>query len=259
MTVTVDQPGLVGPASLGYDLDPVGAGSEHQRKGHRRLVRRILSEGGLVFLAFFGLYLAVGAVLDFHYLTFQDDAYSRAANGFYVFSSRDPHLAAIGFVWNPGMSIADIVPLLFNQFWRPLATHLYAASIVSSACMAGAVYQVRCILLDWGVARALRLVLVVVLALNGMVLYYGGNGMSEGLYLFTLVASSCYLLRWMRDDDLASLVYSASALGICYLVRNEAVGAAFLGGLLVLGVGFARATATKGPAGVGGIDRLGHL
>ncbi|MDP9073845.1 MAG: hypothetical protein M3N98_06635 [Actinomycetota bacterium] len=188
----------------------------------------------------FALYLAVAIVLDFRYLTFNGDAASRMANGFYVLYSRDPHLAAIGFVWNPGTSIADMVPLLFYHLWTPLASHMFAASLVSALSMAGAIYQVRCTLAEWGVPRLPRLVLVVLLALNAMIVYYGGNGMSEGLYLFTLLATCRYLLRWMRDDDLGSLVYAAIALGVCYIVRNEAVGPALIGGAAVLGVSFAR-------------------
>jgi hypothetical protein len=194
----------------------------------------------VTFALSFGVYLAVAVLLDFHYLTFNGDAASRLANGFYVLYSGDPHLAAIGFVWNPGTSIADLVPLLFYHLWTPLASHMFAASLVSAAAMAGGVYQVWSTLLEWGVLKGPRLVLAALFSLNGMVLYYGGNGMSEGLYLFTLLASCRYLLRWIRRGDLTSLVYSATALGLCYIVRNEAVGPAFLGGLLVVGIGYLR-------------------
>jgi hypothetical protein len=184
--------------------------------------------------------LVVAVLLDFHYLAFNGDAAARMANGFYVLYSRDPHLAAVGFVWNPGMSIADMVPLLFYHLWTPLATHMFAASLVSAACMAGVVHQVRCTLAEWGVARTPRLILVAFLALNAMVVYYGGNGMSEGLYLITLVATARYLLRWLRQDDLGSLVYAAISLGLCYLARNEAVAPAILAGPVVLAVGYLR-------------------
>ena len=193
----------------------------------------------------FALYLVVGVLLDFHYLSFNGDAFSRMANGFYVLYSRDPHLAAIGFVWNPGTSIADLVPLLLYHLWTPFASHMFAASLVSAASMAGAVYQVRCTLAEWGVSRAPRLVLVAVLALNAMIVYYGGNGMSEGLYLFTLVASCRYLLRWLRDDDLRSMTYAAVALGACYLVRSEAVAPAIFAGVVVVGVSFSRKSSTR--------------
>ena len=206
----------------------------------RGTFRRISSEGGIVAILAFSIYITVGVLLDFHFNTFNGDAVSRMANGFYVLYSRDPHLASIGFVWNPGTSIADLVPLLFYPLWHPLASHMVAASLVSAACMAGAVYQLRAILAEWGVQRAPRLVLVAIFAVNGMIVYYGGNGMSEGLYLFTLVATSRYLLRWIRNDDLASLVYSATALGLCYLARNEAVAPAFLAGLVVLGISMLR-------------------
>ncbi len=185
-------------------------------------------------------YLVSGALLDFRYQTFALDAVSRLANGFYVLYSGDPHLAAVGFVWNPGSSIADDIPLLFYHLWTPLATHISAATLVSSVAMAGMVYQVWCTLKEWGVTRAPRLVIVVILALNGMILYYGANGMSEALYLFTLVATCGYLLRWLRDDDLASLVYAGVSLGFCYLVRNEASFPAALAGAVVLVVGFIR-------------------
>ena len=62
-----------------------------------------------------------------------------------------------------------------------------------------------------------------------MILLYAGNGMSEGLYLFTLLASTRYLLRWIRGGDLRSLAYAAVALAFSYLTRNEAAMAAVLG------------------------------
>jgi hypothetical protein len=206
-------------------------------------LRKLVSEGGLAFLIPCALYVTVGALLDFRYLSFNGDAVARMANGFYVLYSRDPHLAAIGFVWNPGTSIADLVPLLFYHLWTPLASHMFAGSLMSASCMAGCVYQVRCTLTEWGVARATRLVLVTILALNGMIVYYGGNGMSEGLYLFTLVATGRYLLRWLQNNDLHSLVYAATALGACYLARNEAVAPALAAGAVVFGVAAARSSA----------------
>ncbi len=65
-------------------------------------------------------------------------------------------------------------------------------------------------------------------------MYFSGNGMSEALYLFTMILTSRYLLRWLRRGDLQSLVYSAAALGVAYLARNEAVGSAVLAGPAVM-------------------------
>ncbi len=215
------------------------------RRHRAALRRRLQSDGGIVFGVVAVVYLACGSILAFHYHTFFGDAVSRMANGFYVLYSRDPHLAAIGFVWNPLQSIADIVPLLFYHLWPALATRDLAGTAVSSLCMAGATYQLLCAFREWGVPRVARLVLVVLFALNPMILFYGANGMSEALYLFTLIAVCRYLARWLRDDDAKSLGYAGVALGLCYLTRNEAVAPALTAGALVVGVGFHRAAGAR--------------
>jgi hypothetical protein len=225
MTMIADSP----PALHGSDTEtstttvtPQGGG-RRSRSWTRRWGRRVASEGGVVVILSCALYLAVALILDFKTLSFNGDAVARMANGFYVLYSRDPHLAAIGFVWNPLQSLLDIVPLLFKDLWPALASHNMAGSIVSVLCMVGAVHQTRAALREWGVARAPRLVITALFALNPMILLYSGNGMSEALYLFTLVATTRYLTRWIHQDDLRSLVYAAVALGFCYLARNEAV------------------------------------
>jgi len=213
---------------------------------HRHSLRRhLLSEGGIAFVSVAVLYLTCGSVLAFHYHAFFGDAVARMANGFYVLYSRDPHLAAIGFVWNPLQSVADIVPLLFYHVWPALATRDMAGTIVSSLCMAGAAYQLLAAFREWGVARAPRLVLVVLFALNPMVVFYGANGMSEALYLFTLVAVCRYVARWLRNDDASSLAFAALALGLCYLARNEAVAPAITAGVLIVAVSFHRASGSR--------------
>ena len=199
----------------------------------RSLGRRLVTEGRIVFLLALGVYLVVAILLDFKYRTFALDSFSRMANGFYIIYSRDPHLSAVGFVWDPLTSVADMVVLTGNHLWPALSHNNMAGSLVSSLAMAGAVYQLCAALREWGVSRIPRLVLTAFFALNPMIVYYGANGMSEGLFLFTLMASTRYLLRWMHDGDLRSLAYGAVALGFCYLTRNEAALAALLGGVAV--------------------------
>jgi len=185
-------------------------------------------------------------LLDFKYLIFPGDAMARMANGFYVLFSRDPHLAAIGFVWTPLTSIFDLFFLLFKGIWPALATHDVAGSLTTVCAMAGTVYQLRAILAEWGVARAPRLVLVALFALNPMILYYSANGMSEALYLFTLTAATRYLLQWMRNPaGQRSIVYAAAMLALAFLGRNEAVAAAGLGSALVVAVVFRRTPGTR--------------
>jgi hypothetical protein len=201
---------------------------------------RHLNEARLVCLTVGVLYAAVAWALDFKYHVYPPDAVSRMANGFYVLYSRHPHLAAIGFVWNPLQSICDMVPLLAWNIWPAVARHDVAGSLVSVVCMTGAVHQLRAGLAEAGVQRPARLVLTALFALNPMILYYSGNGMSEALYLFTALATCRYLWRWFTRRDLRSLVYSAVALGLCYLARNEAVAIALTAGILVVLTTFRR-------------------
>ncbi len=203
--------------------------------------RRLISEGRVVFLLAFALYLTVAVLLDFKYRTFAGDAFSRMANGFYVLYSRDPHLAAIGFIWTPLQSVADLVFLLGNHLWPALSHNDMAGSLVSALAMAGAAYQILSALREWGVSHIPRLVLTACFALNPMILYYAGNGMSEGLYIFTLVASTRYLLRWVHRGDLRSLAYAAVVLAFSYLTRNEAAGAAMAGAVVVGTISYWRA------------------
>ena len=87
-----------------------------------------------------------------------------------------------------------VLPLLaFNTLWPPLAANDVAGSLVSALAMAGAVYQLWALVREWGISLLPRLVLVAVFALNPMIVYYAANGMSEGLYLFTMVATVRYL------------------------------------------------------------------
>jgi len=186
------------------------------------------------------VYFTAAILLDFVYLSFVDDAVSRLANGYYVLYSRDPHLAAIGFVWTPLTSIADLVPLLLKGIWPALSTHMFSASFVTIVSMLGAVHQVRCTLEEWGLGRAARLTLTLLFAFNPMMVFFAANGMSEALYVFALVATTRYLLRWTRGEDLRSLVYAATALALGYLARNESALAALLSACFVVWLSYVR-------------------
>jgi hypothetical protein len=221
------------------DVRPIDSG-EGRSDAHR-----VIREGRVIFFLALVLYVMIAVLLDFKYHAFTGDAFSRMANGFYILYSRDQHLAAVGFVWTPLQSLADLVFLLGNHLWPALSHNNMAGSLVSALAMAGAVYQIRSALLEWGLSRMPRLVLTACFALNPMILFYAGNGMSEGLFLFTLVVSARYLLRWMHRGDLPSLAYAGVALGFCYLTRNEAAGAAVLGTVAVGAVSYWRAAGRR--------------
>jgi hypothetical protein len=213
-----------------------------QQDENRRVSRfqRLASEGGIVYLLSLAIFLTIAVLLDFTYKTYPGDAVSRMANGFYIVYSRDPHLAAFGFVWTPLVSLVDLVFLLGDHVWPALAHNDMAGSLTSALAMAGATHQLRAALREWGVGRTSRLLLTTFFVVNPMILFYGGNGMSEALFLFTLTASTRYLLRWIHAEDLRSLAYAATALGFSYLTRNEAAAAIVAGGVVVALVSYWR-------------------
>jgi hypothetical protein len=186
-----------------------------------------------------------GAILVFHYASFNGDAQARVANAYYVLFSRDPHVAAVGFVWNPLPSFTVLPLLPLKVLWPALTTRAFAGNIMSAFFMAAAGYQIFEFCRDLGLRWSLRLGLLAVFALNPMIVYYAANGMSEGLFIFTLVLAARYLAKWLRDDRTPPLVIAALALSVSYLARNEAVFAALFAASVVLTVAFIRTAGTS--------------
>ena len=217
----------------------IEVGSAHRRAARRRrLLRRWArrpSVGALLFVGCATLYAAVGAYLVVHAGSIVGDAESRVADAFYVFFSRDPHLAAVGFVWNPLPSFATAPFFLLKGLVPAMTERAYAGSLMSALFMAGAVVQVRGAVREAGTPVRLARVLVAAFALNPMVVYYGANGMSEAPYVFFLAACVRYLARWTATRSLTALVWSGLALGACYLARYEA-GVAALGGIVTVAI-----------------------
>lgn len=189
------------------------------------------------------LMLAVIFVLQQHLIV--GDAWSRVGNAYYVVASRDPHLAAIGFVWNPLPSFLEMPIVLLRPFWPPLVTQGFAGSILSALAMGGAVFQLYGILTDWSVPRPLRVGLTLLFAANPMIVHYGFNGDTEALYLFLLLVSVRYLSRWLTTDSVGALVVCGVAVALSYWTRYESavVGPALIG--LVFLVAFRRATGER--------------
>src|SRR5438477_5300575 len=107
-------------------------------------------------------YLGLGAVLALVTGTITGDAWSRVGNAYYVLYSRDPHLAAIGFVWNPLPSLAALPILPFSGWWPALRTQGFAGNLVSALFMAGAVA------VAWRILREMRLTPFVAGALTAL-------------------------------------------------------------------------------------------
>ena len=185
-------------------------------------------------------YLVLGFLFTLRWHVYFGDAVSREANGFYVLFSNNPHLAAIGFVWNPLTSIVEMPLILLHGIFPALTREALAASIMSAVFMAGTCYQVFRFFEDLSLSRAAKWAFLLCFALNPMIIVYGASGMSEALFNFTLVVTARYLARWLRYGNTRSLVTSAIWLGIAYAARNEVVAGAAAGTLLVAGATFLR-------------------
>ncbi len=199
----------------------------------------------LAFLLPLAGYLWVGVQLSLVYHSFIGDAISREANAYYVFFSNDPHLAAIGFVWNPLTSISEMPLILLKGLWPALTADGFAASIMSAVFMAGCCYQLIRFMEDIGVGRVARWLLLACFALNPMIIYSGGNGMSEALFIFTLLAATRRLARWLVSGGTRDLVASGVWLALAYAARNEAAMAALLATIVVLVVTYSRSAGTS--------------
>lgn len=200
-----------------------------------RRQRSWISDDGMVALLTGALYLGFGIWLTSQDLIFPD-AMSRVANGYYVVFSRDPHLAAIGFVWNPLPSLSTIPLLLLSPLVPVLASKAFAGTIVSVFCGALAMVLFRRFLALFGMNRAGALILTGILAIQPLVLISAACGASESMLLATALYAALNLARWLKEDDPWHLVHAGLGLGLAYLVRYEAVAAALAASIIVLGI-----------------------
>ena len=235
MTATVlERP----PATRGPELVEAPVASPGRKRRRPRLAR-------WWFALAFAVYVVLGALLAFHFDSFNGDAQARVGNAYYVLFSRDPHLAAIGFVWNPLPSMSVLPVLVFSKLWPALAARAFAGNIVSALFMAGTVVTVRGILADLRVRRTEAVLLTLLFAAHPMVVYYGANGMSEGLFLFLLTVATRQLMRYLETGATRPLLGTALALGFAYYARNEAVAAIALVTFLVFAVQLRRSAGTR--------------
>ena len=202
----------------------------------------------------FAAYLLLGALLALGPHSIIGDAWSRVGNAYYVLFSRDPHLAAVGFVWNPLPSLLMLPLLPFGFLFPPLIHEGLAANILSAAFMAGAVVQVLGTAKDFSLPTPARIGVALLFALHPLIVHYGANGMSEAAFVFFLVLVARHLARWTTDRSLSALVRVGIYLALAYLTRYEAAIAAAGVAIVVAGItwsataGAARARATTAVA-----------
>ncbi|MFH5182387.1 hypothetical protein ACHHV8_06955 [Paenibacillus sp. TAB 01] len=184
-----------------------------------RLSKTVWWMGLLVFLAelSFGFWMAVTN----QYIP--GDALSRVANAYYVLYSRDPHLAAIGFVWNPLPSLLTLPVLLAWPLYPELASSGLAGVILTGLAAAGTAMMLFHHFIKRGQPYFLSLILCLLVSFNPFLFLYGSNGMSESLFIFFLVWAVLYLTKWFDRSGMDSIIHVGVTLTFAFLTRYEAV------------------------------------
>jgi hypothetical protein len=180
-------------------------------------VRRTLVWGAL------GVYLAAGLYLILALHAYAGDAVSRVANAYYVLFSRDPHLGAIGFVWNPLPSLLAL-PLAALHPWIPAMVSRNVAGVVLSAGFGalgvGLLYD---LLGELGLEARWRWPVVAAYALNPLVVLYGANGMTDLMLATCVLGATRGLLAYVNSRSLRAVTSAATWLVVGFGVRYEAV------------------------------------
>jgi 4-amino-4-deoxy-L-arabinose transferase-like glycosyltransferase len=159
-----------------------------------------------------------------------------------VLFSRNPHLAAIGFIFTPLTAMVQIPAIAISPLWPDMAVRAFSGSIMSAVFMAGGVVQILGMGTDRGLPRAYALTITAVFALNPMIVFYGSNGMSEAPFVFFMSWAVRRLISWMGDDDVHHLITAGGiAMGLAYLTRYDAVACIAAAGLLVGATTYLRA------------------
>ena len=174
------------------------------------------------------VYLAAAWYLTIVLRALNGDSLSRTGQAMFVVMSRDPHLGAIGFVWNPFPSLVQI-PLVLAL--HPFGLQAFAGPLHSAMAMAGTVGFVWAFSGLYGLSQRWRAVLAALFALNPVILLYAANGMSEAIFLFFVVGTVYFFARWSRGGGYPMLigmaVMSSAAFGARYETLPLAAAGAF--------------------------------
>ncbi len=195
----------------------------------QRARSRRLSVAAACFLACLAVYLVAAWWVSSHGLTYAldgGDAVSRVEAANRVLFSRDPHLAAIGFVWGPLLEVLLLPLVALKPIWPALVTQSLAGDITSAAFTAAACWQLFRLVRELGVGLRLALLLTAALALDPLVALHAVDGMSEGWFLFFLISVVRELNRWLRSGSSTALAACGMYLGVSYLARYETAAAA---------------------------------
>ena len=118
------------------------------------------SDRRLKFTIFFiclAVYVGVGYWLQIQNGFVMGDTLSRVASTRAVLFSRDPHLAALGFIFTPVAAMVQIPAVWLSPVFPDIAGRAFSGSMMSGLFMAGAAVQIFSMGADRGLPRAYSL------------------------------------------------------------------------------------------------------
>lgn len=178
----------------------------------------------------FASYVAAGCFMLYsvHYAI--GDALSRSEDARAVLFSRDPHLAAWGFVWFPGPVVLELPFMLFTS---PLNHAALAGPLSTAACGALTVLVLVKLFRRLGLSEPVVAGLTLTYAFNPVMIFYAGNGMSEASFYLSAAVFLLGIVWWYQDGGMRSLILISMGLAASMTIREEALALVPLVGALV--------------------------
>ena len=202
------------PDALPQRVQAVGVPGPHRARRRGDRAAALGREPAAVRVAA-GVYFWVGyqTVVEDGVVVF--DALDRLTRAYMVWHNEPPKLAAIGFVFPP---LTTMVFLPFTVI-KPLATSLVALPLTSAIFGGAMVVAMNRLFARCSMPGLQRWLVLAVFALNPLIVFYAGNGMSELAYLALLTFSLYCFASWVLTTQPRFLVGAAMAFSLLVLLR----------------------------------------
>ncbi|MEK7495712.1 MAG: hypothetical protein AAB569_00810 [Patescibacteria group bacterium] len=177
----------------------------------------------LIFFTFLVFYLSVGYYFTQILKIYHNDAIARTALAFFTIFGRDPHLAAIGFVWQPFLSLVEI-PLILVL--RPFGLMMMAGPAITAifgALSALLIYKIGLLVNPQG--KLSSFIISLLFGINPLILLYSSIGTSEAVFLFSLIISSYFFVKWFYKMNQLDFLQASFFMSFSFWSRYESVPA----------------------------------
>lgn len=143
------------------------------------------------------------------------DALNVMSRAFYVWHNDPAKLAAVGFT-SPPLQTLGFLPFAII---KPLASGLAALPIASGFWGALAIAFLHRTMARCGISFGMRLLMVVLIALNPIWLFYSTTGMPDMIYVAALAAMVYFAFTWSVEDQPRFVAGVGIALALMAMAR----------------------------------------